>query len=142
MTLLQNTPRGEARAVAEGTAPAELHCTAHKRAWRWAFAIAAPRIYPENCSALPMSFSFFVSPEYYSPPHRWALLSPLGGCPERSQDGVRGSCAQKQGGKPLSPSPSEKARMLKKARQSTGGENLARTGCQEHCVLELNFLWF
>lgn len=101
MTLLQNTPRGEARAAAEGMLPAELHCRAHKRAQRRVFAIAAPRISPENCSALPMSFPFFVSPEHSSPPHCWALPSQLGGwpCPRRPQDGVGGSSAPKAGGK-------------------------------------------
>lgn len=144
MTLLQNTPRGETKAVAEGTGPAELHCRAHKQAGRQAFALAAPRISPENCSVLTTPLLFFVSPEFYSTPHRWALVSLLGDFPwpERSQDGVHDSSAQKQVEKSHLPSCFKQARMLKKARCSTGGGNLASKGCQEHCILEHNFLLF
>lgn len=59
MTLPQYTPRGEARAVSQGTAPAELHGRAHKPAQRQAFAITAPRVSPENYSMLLTSFCFF-----------------------------------------------------------------------------------
>lgn len=143
MTLLQNTPRRETKAVAEGTGPAELHCRAHEQAGsKQAFALADPRISPENCSMLLTPFLFFVSAEFCSPSHHWALPSLLGGwpCPKRSQDGVHDGSAQKQVEKSHSPSRFKQACMLKKSRRSTGSGNLASKGCQEHCILELSLL--